>query len=212
MFEGPGQGAALKKSGLPLTHEWEKTVKAVLDYFALDDVTLLGISMGGWMSIRAAVFEPRIKQVVASSIAFDYMQFLPSPTQTLFRYLFRFRGLMDGLAELKIKASFQGRWGINNLMYITKTGTPMDATDVLIRFNEKNPHSELVKQDVLILTGEKDHFIPPKMHYNQINALKNARSVTARIFTTVDLAQNHCQIGNIRLALDVMVTWIREKS
>jgi hypothetical protein len=32
-FEGPGQGAALKKFGLVLDHEWEKPVKVILDYF-----------------------------------------------------------------------------------------------------------------------------------------------------------------------------------
>jgi hypothetical protein len=79
MFEGPGQGAALKKEGLPLTHEWEKPVKAVLDYFRLENVTLLGISMGGWICFRAAAFEPRIRRVIASSIAFDYLQMPPLP-------------------------------------------------------------------------------------------------------------------------------------
>jgi pimeloyl-ACP methyl ester carboxylesterase len=212
MFEGPGQGAALKKYGLPLTHEWEKPVKAILDYFKQDNVTLLGISMGGWMCFRAAAFEPRITRVIASSIAFDYMQFLPSPARVLFAYLFRFRGLMDSIAELKMKASYQERWGINNLMYITNTTTPMDATDVLLRFNEQNLHSDLVKQDVLILTGAEDHFIPLKMHYKQVNALKNARSITARIFTREEQAQNHCQVGNMGLALDVMLKWIEEKS
>lgn len=212
MFEGPGQGAALKKAGLPLTHEWEKPVGAILNHFGLEDVTLLGISMGGWMCLRAAAFEPRIKRVIASSIAFDYMQFLPGPARILFGYLFRFRGLMDWLGYLKMKASFQERWGINNLMYITKTGTPMDGTDVLLRFNEENQHPDLIKQDVLILTGAEDHFIPLKMHDKQVNALKNARSVTARIFTEKDQGQNHCQIGNIGLALDVMLKWIGEKS
>ena len=52
MFEGPGQGATLKKYNLPLTHEWEKPAKAILDYFNLEDVTLIGISMGGWLCLR----------------------------------------------------------------------------------------------------------------------------------------------------------------
>jgi pimeloyl-ACP methyl ester carboxylesterase len=212
LFEGPGQGAALKKSGLPLTHEWEKPVSAVLDYFRLDNVTLLGISMGGWMCFRAAAFEPRITRVIASGIAYDYMQFLPAPARALFGYLFRFRGLMDRIAMMKMRASFQEQWGINNLMYITMTRTPMDATDVLLRFNETNQHPDLVKQDVLILTGAEDHFIPLRMHDRQVNALKNARSVTARIFTRQDQAQNHCQIGNTGLALDTMLAWIESSS
>ena len=212
MFEGPGQGAALKKEGLPLTYEWEKPTKSVFDYFRLDNVTLLGISMGGWMCFRAAAFEPRIKRVIASSIAFDYMQIPPVPIQMLAKFLLRFPRLMDYLAGLKMRASYQERWGINNLMYITKIPSPVAASEVLLRFNEQNQHPDLVKQDVLILTGAEDHFIPLKMHYKQVNALKNARSLTARIFTREDLAQNHCQIGNSGLALDVMLKWIEEKS
>jgi hypothetical protein len=122
------------------------------------------------------------------------------------------RRLMDYLARLKMDANYQERWGINNLMYITKTLTPMEATDMLLLFNEHNLHSEMVTQDVLILTGAEDHFIPLKMHYKQLSALRNARSVTARIFTREEHAQNHCQIGNIGLALNVMEGWIGQKS
>jgi pimeloyl-ACP methyl ester carboxylesterase len=210
LFVGPGQGASLKKSGLPLTHEWEKPVGAVLDHFGHEDITLLGISMGGWMCLRAAAFEPRVSRVIALSIAFDYLQFLPAPARAIMPYLFRFRGLMDRIAGLKMRASFQERWGINNLMYITRKTTPMDATDVLLKFNEENQHPERVTRDVLILTGAEDHFIPPKMHDLQVNALRNARSVTARIFTRESQAQNHCQVGNIGLALDVMLKWMEE--
>ena len=212
LFEGPGQGAALKKYGLPLTYQWEKPVKAVLDHFHLEDVTLLGISMGGWLCFRAAAFEPRIQRVIALSIAFDYMQIPSLPLQLLVKVLLRSRELMNYLARLKMNASYQERWGINNLMYITKTQTPMDATDILLQFNEHNLHSELVHQDVLILTGTEDHFIPLKMHYKQVNALRNAKSVTGRIFTKEDQAQNHCQIGNIGLALEVMEKWMEEKT
>jgi hypothetical protein len=69
-----------------------------------------------------------------------------------------------------------------------------------------------VRQDVLILTGREDHFIPFKMHDMQVKALTNARSVTGRVFTREEQAQNHCQIGNVGLAIDVMVKWIEEKS
>ncbi|OPY32856.1 MAG: Alpha/beta hydrolase family protein [Methanoregula sp. PtaU1.Bin006] len=211
LFEGPGQGAALKKSGLPLTHEWEKPVGAVLDHFGLDNVTLLGISMGGWMCFRAAAFEPRISRVIASSIAFDYMLIPPRPVQWLARFLLRFPHLMNRLALLKMKANYQERWGISNLMYITKNPSPTGASEVLLRFNGTNQHPELVNQDVLILSGAEDHFIPLKMHYLQADALKNARSVTARIFTRETQAQNHCQIGNIGLAIGVMLDWIENR-
>ncbi|MFC1934991.1 alpha/beta hydrolase [Chloroflexota bacterium] len=74
-FEGPGQGAALKKHGLALNIEWEKPTTAILNYFKLNDVTLIGLSMGGWLCLRAAAFEPRIKRVIPWSVSFDVTQY-----------------------------------------------------------------------------------------------------------------------------------------
>ncbi|MFT9495594.1 alpha/beta fold hydrolase [Anaerosolibacter sp.] len=211
LFEGPGQGGALKKYGLPLTHEWEKPAKAVLDHFDLKSVTWIGISMGGWLCFRAAAFEPRIKRVIASSIAFDYMQIPPEPVAKLAKLFFRFPKMMNYMAEVKAKASDQNKWGIYNLMHITKKDNPFDASMAMIQLNEENLHSELVKQDVLILTGAKDHFIPLKMHHKQVKALNNAKSITERIFTKEDQGHNHCQVGNFGLALDVISKWVQEK-
>ena len=76
-FDGPGQGGALRKYGLPITIEWEKPVKSLLDFFKLKDVTLIGISMGGWLCLRAAAYEPRIKRVIENGHAIDYMKSMP---------------------------------------------------------------------------------------------------------------------------------------
>ncbi len=64
MFEGPGQGGALEDAELKMIPEWEQPVKAVLDYFELNDVILMGISLGGGLVIRAAAFEPRVRYVI----------------------------------------------------------------------------------------------------------------------------------------------------
>jgi hypothetical protein len=101
---------------------------------------------------------------------------------------------------------------VDHLKYITKKEKPLDALEIYLLMNEENIHSELVKQDVLVLAGREDHFIPFKMHDMQIEALSNARSVTSRVFTRNEDGQNHCQIGNIGLALDVMVKWIARTS
>lgn len=47
LFEVPGQGEVLRRCGIPFTHEWERPVRAVLDRYGLDDVTIVGISLGG---------------------------------------------------------------------------------------------------------------------------------------------------------------------
>lgn len=212
LFEGPGQGAALKKYGLPLTYTWEKPARAVLNFFNLQDVSWLGISLGGWLCFRAAAIEPRIRRVIAFSIAFDYLQIPPAPVQILARFLLRFPKIMNYLAELKAKKLPQERWGLYNMMYIFKADTPIAATLKMLEFNEQNQHAERVKQDMLILTGAEDHFIPLKMHHKQVRALTSAKSVTERIFTRKEQGQNHCQVGNIGLALEVVAKWLAEKS
>jgi hypothetical protein len=68
LFEGPGQGAALELAHLTMSSEWQKPVKAVLDFFHLDAVTLMGFSLGGGLVIRTAAFEPRARRVIAYDV------------------------------------------------------------------------------------------------------------------------------------------------
>jgi len=212
-FDGPGQGAARRKYGLALDLEWEKPVKAVLDFLNLDQVTLLGISLGGWLALRAAAFEPRITRVIATGHAVDYMKSMNSLFRAIHLWFFKHaRGFMDRMAAKKFRGESIPAWMVKHLMYITKKQKPMDALETYLLMNDRNIHSELVKQDVLILSGRGDHFIPFKMHRKQLKALTNAKSVSGRIFTKKEHAQNHCQTGNMGLALNVMAEWIEEKS
>ena len=213
-FEGPGQGAARRKYGLAFDYRWEKPVRTVLDYFDLDDVTLLGISMGGWFCLRAAAFDSRIKRVIATGHAFDYFQMAPLPIQWFAKFFLQFEVFSNWSANLKMKympRSSQAYWEITHSMYITKTNTALAALKQMLQLNEENLHAEMIKQDVLVFAGKDDHFIPFKMHRKQLNVLVNAKTVSDRVFTKEEHAQNHCQTGNIGLALDIMFKWIEEK-
>ena len=68
--------------------------------------------------------------------------------------------------------------------------------------------SASITQDVLLLAGSEDHYIPLEQLNDQIIMLKNAHSITARLFTRGENAQNHCQIGNYGLALRTIVNWL----
>jgi hypothetical protein len=68
--------------------------------------------------------------------------------------------------------------------------------------------SHMLQQDVLLLAGTEDFIVPLEQFYWQIEALKNVRSLTARMFTRAEQAQNHCQVGNLGLAIDVITNWI----
>jgi len=212
-FEGPGQGATLRKYDIPISIEWEKPTKAILDYFQLEDITMIGISMGGWLCLRAAAFENRIKRVIATGHAIDYMKSMPPILRKIHLWcLSHWPEFMNRMAVLKFeKRDGMASWVVDHLKFITKKTKPLEALDLYLQLNEENMHSELVKQDVLVLTSRKDHFIPFKMHKMQLKALVNAKSVTGIVFTKKEKAENHCQIGNVKLALETMTEWIERK-
>lgn len=207
-FEGPGQGGTRKDFGLVWNQEWEKPTKAILDYFKLDNVTLYGISMGGYLCLRAAAFEPRIKHVITSGGAVDYWKIASPPARWLMKLFLHYDNFTNRQLVKKMKKDLHHNWFVDNSIYISGIQRPVDAMLVMFEMTGKNMHPENIKQDVLVLSSRNDHFIPIKMHKKMIKALANARSVKGRIFTKAEQAHNHCQIGNIGLVCDVVLDWL----
>jgi len=92
-------------------------------------------------------------------------------------------------------------------MYINGVETPVEWMALLENFSVVDI-ADQVRQDVLLLAGAEDHMVNIKEFEKNRQGLINARSVTGRIFTAAEQAQNHCQIGNVKLALDVILDWI----
>jgi pimeloyl-ACP methyl ester carboxylesterase len=211
-FEGPGQGGALIDSHLLLTPEWDKPVKAILDFFKLEDVTLIGISMGGCLALRAAAFEPRIKRVVAYDVFYDWMEttldkMLPIRPVVKTLLTFKAAGLFNRLMAQIMKNSPLFDWATRRAMLVLGVPSPYDVF-VKSKFYITRDIAPLIKQDVLLLAGTEDHIIPVNHFYLQQKVLENVHSLTARLFTRSEHAQNHCQIGNLDLAISYIVDWI----
>jgi pimeloyl-ACP methyl ester carboxylesterase len=209
LFEGPGQGGAIRKHNLTFTHEWEHPVAAVLDYFELNDVTLIGISLGGYLALRAAAFEPRVSRVVCYDIS-NYDQHGRGLQRAIFQYFLRNPGVYNWVAEKSMK-NIATEWLIKHGMYINGVDTPTEWLALLEHFSVVDI-ADKVHQDVLLLAGAEDRMVNIKEYEKNRQGLTAARSVTGRIFTAEEHAQNHCQIGNVKLALDVILDWIVEKS
>jgi pimeloyl-ACP methyl ester carboxylesterase len=211
-FDGPGQGGALRQ-GIFFDYAWEKPAKAVLDYFKLDKVDWLGASCGGYLSLRAAAFEPRIEHVVSLpatywGIDMTLKQMAPGQDKRLLS-LFKAgdrKGVEALIAEQRT-ASICLDWCITQGMHITGTKTPFDCLTAL---SEHSLEGVLynVKQDVLLTEGEDDHLFNTEWLYRIMGELVCARSVTARTFTAREGAEQHCQVGNSALAREEIVRWL----
>jgi pimeloyl-ACP methyl ester carboxylesterase len=212
-FEGPGQGAMLVRHGVHMTHKWERPTKAVLDHFDLRDVTLVGISLGGYLAIRGAAFEPRVARVVAFDVLDDFFECVLSRRGPAVQHAARAllaagaTGIVDAAVARLREHDGLVRWGMEQGMHVMGVQTPSAFLE-RARLYRTAPINDLVKQDVLLLAGAEDHFVPLHQLYRQAAALKNARSITTRVFTRAEHAASHCQIGNLPLALKVIRRWI----
>jgi pimeloyl-ACP methyl ester carboxylesterase len=213
LFEGPGQGAALELAHLTMSPEWEKPVKAVLDFFRLDAVTLMGFSLGGGLVIRAAAFEPRVRLVIAYDIMTNglecFLRPLPPPAQ---------KELLDWIdtgneeAVDKFFADAMAKsllldWMVKLAIHNTGVKTTYEMLKHYQKYEFASISSQ-VTQDVLLMAGAEDHYVPVHQLPDQIATLTHVRSLTARLFTRAEHAQNHVQVGNMGLAFRTMIDWM----
>ena len=216
-FEGPGQGGALVRYGLPMTPCWERPVTAVLDHFALTEVTLVGVSLGGCLVVRAAAFEPRVHRVVAFDVLFDFLDATlharSRPVRAMVRSLLALRAgpVLNALIHRLAARDLLVRWAVAQGTYVLGVESPYRFLRRARAFRTGDV-SPRVTQDVLLLAGSADHYVPLRQLHRQMLALTNARSVTARVFMPAEQAHNHCQIGNVGLAVQVILGWLESVS
>jgi hypothetical protein len=110
-----------------------------------------------------------------------------------------------------MRSSLVAEWGTRQGMQVPGVRTPAEFFEAVQRYATL-PISHLVRGDVLLLAGSEYHYVPLDQLPSQLKALTAARSVTARIFTREEQAQNRCQIGNPGLSLRVIIEWILERT
>ena len=205
----------MRTQGMHFTHEWEKPVKAVLDFFDLSDITIVGISLGGYLAPRAAAFDKRITKVVAWSVFPCFQDILvsmqPQSTQRAFRTLMKLhaRPLLNIVFGKKAKSSPIIDWGIKHGCYAYEAKDAYSYAKKL-KLYDLAPVADRITQDVLILGANDDHFINYHLVGREIDMFTNVKSLTFRLFTDKENAQNHCNVGNGQLALDTICGWIGE--
>jgi pimeloyl-ACP methyl ester carboxylesterase len=216
-FEGPGQGTPLEESNTVMTPDWDKPVAAVLDAFGLDDVTLIGISLGGCLVVRAAAKEPRVRRVVAWDVLADFYAALMNALPPVLRDLANKavsgddQGKFDLAMQQAAGKSPLFDWLLKQGLHVFGGNTP---TDYFVRargFHTRDV-SPAIRQDVLLMAGTHDHGIPLEQAFDQARSLSAARSTTIRIFTADEYAQMHCQLGNLPLAINVIESWAEERT
>lgn len=218
VYDGPGQGEVLREQGLTMTHEWEKPNGAVLDtfianYYEPEKIVLIGDSLGGILTTRAAAFDKRIDGLINADIFYDFTEATTSDIPKIF---------MDAIFEPEgVKPMYQRifvgmmendpiiKWGMTHGAWVL--GVDMKEPWNVLR--EYPPYTvkdigHLVECDVLLIAGEQDHFVPVELMEKNIAALPNARSLTSFVFDIESAGHEHCQVGAEGLLNGAIFEWI----
>jgi pimeloyl-ACP methyl ester carboxylesterase len=216
-YEGPGQGAVLRDQGLTMTPDWEKPNGAVLDQFLAthpqpSHIVLLGESLGGYLAPRAAAFDRRIDGVVAYDVFFDGYAIATRHVAPIAFWL-RAHGFDDVLAFLSKRAANADpgtNWAQQNGEWVFGMSGPFQVIDNF-RGYRLAPVADQITQDVLLLAGTEDHFVPIDQLEETRASLTHARSVTSRSFDRASGGSMHCQLGAPSLFYATLFDWLSAK-
>lgn len=212
IFDGPGQGTVLD-AGMPMTRDWHLPVAAVLDYFNLSSITLMGFSLGGCLVIRAAAREPRVSRVIAWDILTDLFEAATrgfgavGPDAIAANSGSIPDAVINAAVGEAARMDLLTQWAFSQGARVMGAATPADVLRAWHEYGTGDV-SPLITKDVLLMAGTKDHYVPLHMLGGQVLTLTAAPSVSARVFTEAEQAQNHCQVGNQGLAIKVILDWL----
>ncbi|MDK8179625.1 alpha/beta fold hydrolase [Paenibacillus sp. UMB4589-SE434] len=206
VFDGPGQGTALK-NGLKLIHNWEKPISTIIDYFKLDRVSILGASWGGYLAMRAAAFEKRIDKVIAFNIFYCGLDALknrmPAETYKSIMQLVDHNEAdqVNSLLEKMMANSMDLEWKLTKGMENTGAATPFELFKAIEK-HTMHGIGQFINQDVLLLAGQDDQYVPISRLPQIQQELSNAASITTKVFTKETGGEQHCQAGHRELAFN----------
>jgi pimeloyl-ACP methyl ester carboxylesterase len=216
-YDGPGQGTVLRDQGLPLTHEWEKPVQALIDAFLAEHrrpekMVLVGMSLGGYLAARAAAFDDRFDGVVAYDVLFDLGAIAARYSPPIVGWLDArgFGPFVALIVRAKAALSPGFAWAIGNSMWTTGTENPLDAIKAMQKYSLSGVAGR-IKGDVLIFAGTEDHFVPIEQVSQFERELIAARSVTTKIYDRASGGAEHCQLGAQTLWHADFFDWMQAK-
>lgn len=212
IYDGPGQGFALRMNNLKFRPDWEKVITPVVDFaltlpgIDLTRIGLMGMSFGGYLVPRAAAFEKRIKLCVADpgSLSWGHgmLDHFPAPLRQILT-----GGGPDFLRQLTIAGAERTslEWMIRD--YAWKHGVAHEAVFTELLKYDNAEFVDRIECEVLVLDGaeEMSKDQPKKL----FDALKGPKDYL--FFDETTTAQAHCQMGSYSTATELLLDEIARR-
>lgn len=226
-FEGPGQGAVLRNQNLYFRPDWEKVVTPVVDYAVSrddvdkEDISLWGVSMGGYLTARAAAFEHRLNALITDpgmdmskgmvrqfgeaikEIAGD-TDFEPT-RESVVEFIEQNEDEFNEGIQEGMKGNIHLTWFIQNGMYAFGVNTPSEFLLKILDYS-LDGISPKIECTTLVCDSDQDEndFGPvAKEIYDSLTCDKDYVR-----FTNSEGAGAHCQMGAFLFSHQVKLDWL----
>ena len=212
LYEGPGQGSVIRLQNCPFTWKWEKTAKAITEKYDLHDVTIIGISLGGYFAPRAAAYDKRISRVIGWSVypsTWEVLEGQMGNKARMLKSILKVKGdrLLDKVfAKMEAKGELFAQV-ITDMCYSYGAKTVSELGHLVDDYDLRNC-AALIDQDMLIIGADNDIMIDRTLIGRELDMLKNVRSLSYVELKTKQSAGDHCNVGDPKLALDTILEWM----
>lgn len=217
LFTGPGQMDTWRfNASSHFAPDFEQAGRQAVDYILAQPgvdprrVALMGISFGGYFASRIAAYEPRIRALIPNSPIID-----------LHAYMTSFIGLDPAalpasddfsVADLEhipdTVMSAQQRAMSRNLMLRFGRPTFVETYSRIRDFRLEPQALAAIRCPSLALVGDGEGAEPLRQWQAFQDAVGGA--CTPRLFTAVEGADAHCQVGNLAYSAAVALDWLDE--
>ncbi|MEV8524345.1 alpha/beta hydrolase [Streptomyces sp. NPDC052000] len=211
-YDGPGQGAVLREQQMVFRPDWEAVVTPVVDYtltrpeIAPDRLALLGYSLGGYLTARAAAHEHRLAALILDDGVYNYYD---AHTQAMPPFLREWvetgrDELANPVVGLLMKASTQLRWALHNGVWAFGAASVADYIRRTADYTLDGV-AQLIDCPTLILDAEDDQFFRGQPQRVQAALTCPHTLVTLR---ESEGAGEHCHMGAMSRFHQVTFDWL----
>lgn len=215
-FHGPGQCASLRLDGLPFRPDWERPVRAVVDFACqerridAEAIVLMGLSFGGALAPRAAAFEPRLRALVANpgvlnwgAAQFRHFDDFPGFIGLLDRSPVAFDQAVAGVRSVWPDAD----WWFEDAAWKHGVEKPHELMQELRRYDNTDVVGR-IECPTLVMEGTAEDATPGqgRAFFDALRCPK-----TWLEFDDSTAAQTHCQGGGAALAQAWLFDWLDEQ-
>lgn len=207
----PGQGMALRVNDLRFRHDWENVVTPIVDVAVdlegvdRDRIGLMGLSFGGYLAPRAAVFEKRLKVLVANPGVLSWGASIKAGLPDMLT-----RALVEGPDSFNATVtavSTQSRlidWFLRDASWKHGAATPYELFQEFEKCDLTDVAAD-IDCETLVIDGTEESYSTGQARqlYDALTCPKDFL-----LFDEASTAQLHCQNGATATAAEFTFDWL----